>query len=427
MSSKALEQILNYFSSSNKNILSQLKTVSHLCGGALLVAGTCIGAGMLGLPVSTAASGFYPTVSLFVLCWSIMTLTAFLMLEVSLWFPNQSNLISMAKATLGKSGEVIAWIIYVLFLYSLMAAYTAGGGGIAAQHLTQFGLSEKLSLISYVLFFALIVYSGTRWVDFTNRIIMLGLLIAYFGLVYLVTPHINSAQLHHRASQYLLFTLPLMVTSFGFHLLIPSLKYYFKGNVNQLRIALFIGSLIPLVVYLAWEWIILGAIPLRGDNGLLSMLYHGNPAVELSEGLKRLTQSQAIPSLAKGFSFFAILSSFIGVALGLFDFFADGLKIKRHAFGKILLTLLTFIPPALFAYMYPTGFLYALNYAGIFAAILLIIYPALMVWWGRYHVKIAHGYQVAGGRLTPIIAIAFGISVILMLVLSKMSLLPIPN
>ena len=57
---------------------------SGYLGGVLLVAGTCIGAGMIGVPVKTAASGFYPTLIAFVLVLAIMTMSALLFLEASL-------------------------------------------------------------------------------------------------------------------------------------------------------------------------------------------------------------------------------------------------------------------------------------------------------------------------------------------------------
>lgn len=404
----------------------RLQSVSKVLGGALLVAGTCIGAGMLGLPVSTAASGFYPTLGMFLISWSLMTLTAFLMLEASLWFKGETNLISMAHATLGKKGEILAWGTYILFLYALMAAYTAGGGGIAGDVLTQFGISKEMSTVLYVFFFATLVYCGAHWVDIANRGIMLGLLGAYFGLVYFVTPHVEMSRIDGGQPQYLWFTLPLLVTSFGFHLLIPTLKSYFDGHVNQLRLAIFLGSLLPLTVYLAWEWIILGTIPLEGDGGLIWMLHHGNPAVELSRGLKTIIGNEWITGLAKSFSFFAILSSFIGVALGLFDFFADGFKIKKSKKGRLLLAAMTFLPPFVFAAIYPKGFLLALHYAGVFAAILLVIFPGILVWYGRYRTKIAHGYQVSGGKLTPLIALIFGLVVIAMQLLMQFNVLPMP-
>jgi tyrosine-specific transport protein len=100
------------------------------------------------------------------------------------------------------------------------------------------------------------------------------------------------------------------------------------------------------------------------------------------------------------------------VALGMFDFFADGFHIPKSLKGKLLLAVLTFLPPALVAATYPAAFLIALRYAGIFAAILLIIYPALMVWFGRYHKNTIGAYRVWGGKVMVILAFLFGLGVI---------------
>ena len=61
----------------------------RVLGATLLVAGCCIGAGMLGLPILTALGGFKPTIILFVLCWLFMAGTGLLLLEVNLWFTEE--------------------------------------------------------------------------------------------------------------------------------------------------------------------------------------------------------------------------------------------------------------------------------------------------------------------------------------------------
>ncbi|MCA9749920.1 MAG: hypothetical protein KC414_12500, partial [Romboutsia sp.] len=106
-----------------------------ILGAVFLIAGTCIGAGMLGFPVATAAAGFYPTLMAFLLVWAIMTFTALAMLEVSLLLDGDTNLISMVEKVLGKRAKKIIWLIYLLFLYSILAAYTSGGVTIIAQML----------------------------------------------------------------------------------------------------------------------------------------------------------------------------------------------------------------------------------------------------------------------------------------------------
>jgi tyrosine-specific transport protein len=51
----------------------------NLFGGMLLVAGCCIGAGMLALPVLTGLSGFDPSLLVLIAAWAFLTFTAFLL------------------------------------------------------------------------------------------------------------------------------------------------------------------------------------------------------------------------------------------------------------------------------------------------------------------------------------------------------------
>lgn len=430
--SKASLVLLIYKTTSTFNGESQLtgSSVNKIFGGAMLVTGTCIGAGMLGLPISTAASGFYPSALAFLLCWVMMTFSALLMLEVSLWYPEETNLITMAKSTLGKAGESIAWVCYVLFLYALMAAYTSGAAGIIGDGLTKLGLNAKWGIWIIVSLFALVVYIGANCVDWVNRVLMICLVGAYFALVFNVVPQVSPAMLSEGHAKFLFSTAPLIVTSFGFHLLIPSLKNYMHGDVKGLRLAIILGSLLPLAVYLLWELLVLGVIPVSGEKGLIAMMNaeksSGRQAVvELTQLLSQMLQNKHISIFVSGFALSAILTSFIGVALGLFDFFADGFHIKKSLLGKLILAFLTFLPPVLIA-IYCPQFLLALHYAGMFAAVLLIIYPVLMVWWGRYRLNIASGYRVMGGKTLLIIILLFGLSVILLEALDHLKLLPVP-
>tara|TARA_R110002110_G_scaffold400317_2_gene616679 strand:+ start:33618 stop:34841 length:1224 start_codon:yes stop_codon:yes gene_type:complete len=403
------------------------QALNRVLGGALLVTGTCIGAGMLGVPIATAAGGFYPAAAAFIFCWMMMTLSAFLMLEISLCYPEGSNLISMAQATLGQSGKWIAWVCYLLFLYSLMAAYTSGGSGIVAKIFNKLGIAEELSVLAFVGFFAVFIYLGTQWVDGINRIMMVGLIVAYVALVSIAAPEVEIEKLHNGEAKFLFMSAPLLVTAFGFHLLIPSLKNYMHSHVKELRLAIFLGGLLPLIVYLLWEWVVLGLVPVYGEAGLLALDKSPQPVVALSQALSGTLNNQWMTLFARIFSFCAILTSFVGVALGLFDFLSDGFHIKRSPTGKIILTVLTFLPPTLFSLFYPAGFLLALRYAGVFAAILLVMYPALMVWCHRYHLRQKSEYQVFGGRGVLLLVMIFGCGVICLEVLQELHLLPLPN
>ena len=135
---------------------------TKVAGGVLIVVGTSIGGAMLALPIATAGSGFISSSLMLFACWVVMTISAFFIMEVNLWLPQRTNMISMARATLGRTGEIIAWLSYILLMYALLAAYISGGSSVFGDLLGLIGIkiSTALSSILFVLIFGFIVYKG---------------------------------------------------------------------------------------------------------------------------------------------------------------------------------------------------------------------------------------------------------------------------
>lgn len=350
---------------------------NRLVGGILLVAGTSIGAGMLALPVVSSFAGFFPSLGLLAICWLFLFTTSLLLLDVNLAFPGEVNLITMAGKTLGIAGKAVCWITYLLLLYSLTAAYIAGSSPLFLQALhwaTGYSAPVWLGPFPLLLLFGLFVYLGTQAVDWVNRLLMVGLILSYFLLVAFLPPHIQPTLLQHVDLKAIWIAIPLIFTSYGFHIIIPTLTTYLHHDVKKLRLTLLIGSLIPFLVYVLWEFLLLGTVPL---TDLASAYLHGDTA---ATSLSHILQNRWITSVVSAFSFFAIITSFLGVSLSLSDFLSDGLHMKRFSLGRELACLLTFIPPLIFVLLYQRGFIIALQFAGLFVAILLCILPALMAW-----------------------------------------------
>lgn len=382
--------------------------MNKLFGAILLVAGTTIGAGMLALPVTTGLAGFFPSLVLMTFLWLYLLLTAFYLLEVNLRMKGESNLISMVKKTLGGKGEVVAWICYLALLYSLIAAYMVGCSQILND---MFGVVVPRAVWPLVifLFFGTFVYFGTRVVDHLNRLLMLGLAIAYVALIGFGIFHVDLSLLMHRDWTLFSSALPVMVTSFGYHIIIPSLTTYLEHDSAKLKKAILIGSFIPLMVYLLWQFLAMGVIPVEGERGLRAAASSG---LQATLCIKEIIGSSCVTVAARAFSFFAIVTSLLGVSLSLSDFLADGLKIKRTHLGILLLT---FIPPLLFALFYPKGFILALRYAGIFVVVLLMLLPSIMAWSERYTKKrlLKATFVVAGGK--PLLLTSIILSVVLLI------------
>ncbi len=376
------------------------KQTGSLAGAILLVAGCCIGAGMLGLPVLSSLGGFAPSAFMFIFCWIFMVSTGLLLLEVNLWFKEDVSLVSMADRTLGPIGKAITWGGFLFLFYALMVAYIAGTGELITdflQRLFEIKIASWTGSILVCVLFGFMVYLGTRAVDWLNRVFMIGLIAAYGLLVYFGSRHVQADYLRHQHWPSIFLVVPAMIISFGYHNMVPTLTNYLNRDVIKLKKTIILGSLIPLVIYMIWEFLILGLVPVEGEGGFRQALQQGDMATRT---LRNALGSSWVVHAADYFAFFAIVTSFLGVALSFVDFLADGLKIKKDASGKMVLCGLVIALPLVFAFIYPGVFLIALSYAGSFGAVILFgILPVAMVWAGRYHKKIQAKQLLPGGKI----------------------------
>lgn len=385
--------------------------MGKIIGGILLIIGTSVGAGMLALPTATAAGGFYHTLIYMLVAWLVMTIGAFFILEVNLWFESGSNLVSMAKETLGVVGQVVTWAAYLLLLYCLLSAYTAGGSDLLRTLLSLVSITIPawLSSVVFVALFGLVVSFGVRWVDWSNRGLMSVKLLAYVLLVIFVAPHVEAALLVGGNFHRLAPAVMVMITAFGYATIIPTLRSYFNSSVKPLRLCVLFGSLISLVCYLAWVLVVQGSLGSSGPHGLIYMAHHGGAAGQLMQAVSDRLHSHSIDGLAHVFASICVLTSFLGVALCMTDFLADGLRIKKQGGGKCLVMALTLLPPLGIIIFYPHVFIAGIVYAGVACVILLMLLPALMVFSGRYVLRLATGYRCLGGMPLVIAEIVLGI------------------
>lgn len=366
--------------------------LSHFLGAVLLVAGTTIGAAMLAIPVTTGFMGFFPSLILFIFCWAVMLLSGYFFVDVNCHFKEETNLVSMASKTLGRPGRIICWTFYLMLLYSLVAAYISGSAPMFVSLFKVVGISLSLKTAYFCLpiIFGVFFYFGIQGIDYINRLLMLGLLISYLVIIFFAPSHVELMNLLHHDTKMGLIAIPVVLTSFGFHIIIPSLGNYMNHQERKLKRAVTWGSLLTLAVYILWQVLVLGVVPLEGSISLSQSWFSGDAVAPLAQFLHN-------PKIAMGancFAFFAIITSFLGVALSLSDFLTDGFKIKKTWDGHFLAYGLTFVPPIFFVLQFQRGFITALEYAGVFVAVLLGILPSCMV----LKLKKINRYQDAKGK-----------------------------
>ncbi len=388
------------------------KLDGRLLGGILLIVGTSIGGGMLALPVSTASTGFIDSALFLVLSWLVMTLGALLVLEVNLYLPAGSNMLSMAEKTLGPIGKYLTGAGYLCLFYSLLSAYISGGSDVLQNLLSLINvpLNDLMANVLFTLGLGTIVYRGIALVDRVNRGLMFFKLGILLLLIVLISPHASLSLLSGGQLKLLSGTMLILVTSFGFASIVPSLRSYFNDDVTLLRRAILIGSLIPLMSYLAWDAVLMGVIP-KAAFDTIRQSAHINTA--LTDTLNLSLKNIWIIDFFRTFSAICMLTAFLGVSLGLLDFLADGLKLKKEGKQGGILFLCTFFPPLMIVLMHPSAYMTALQFAGVLCVFLLLLLPSIMAYRGRYYLKLNNAYTVSGGKTLLIGTASIAISLII--------------
>lgn len=387
--------------------------MNKLIGGILLIIGTSIGGAMLALPTVISLGGYLYSTLWFLLCWLTMTLGALYLLEVNLLFPENSNLITMAKRTLGPIGALFTWIVYLLLMYTLVSAYTSGCGdilhGIVNSYITH---PMWVSTLIVVCIFVAIISSGIGSIDWVNRFLMMIKLSLFVILVVTLLPQVHVRSVFEGQWNYLPQATMVIITSFGYAIIIPSLRSYFNNDIYLIRKAVYIGSLIPLLIYMVWSFIIISIV----DWDQLHLISQSPHSLSLFVNvLQTYSPMPGLKTISIIFSALCVTTSLLGVSLSLIDFLLDGLQINRHnLFHKLCLIFLAFMPAYLIAVFCPRAFIIGFKYAGYWCVLLLIILPVLMALISRIRFQADAPYRVAGGKTILGLTFALALWVIFM-------------
>lgn len=397
-------------------------------GGAMIIAGTAIGAGMLANPTATAGVWFGGSLVIFVYTWVCMLASGLMILEASSHYPAGANFSTLVKDLLGKTWNIINSASLVFVLYILLYAYITSGGGLTATYLGQWtgqSIAPRMGSLLLTAIFGLFVWLSTRAVDRVATVLMLGMIISFFVSVIGLSGSVTAANLldSHAPvgatyTAYVWVALTTILVSFGYHIGVPSMVKYFEGDHKRVAKSVLIGTLLALGFYVLWQWVVQGnlsreafapVIEKEGDVGVL---------------LAAIGKTGMIGTMLSAFAYMALTSSFLGVALGLFDFLSDVFGFDNTPTGRTKAVILVFLPPLLFSLLAPFGFVTAIAFAGLALTVWGVIVPALMAKASRKRFGTG-GYRAFGGSFMLYFVIAFGILNILAQIAVYLGIAPI--
>ncbi|PQQ26518.1 tyrosine transporter TyrP [Photorhabdus hindustanensis] len=381
-------------------------------GSTFIIAGTTIGAGMLAMPLATAGVGFGVSLIMLVGLWVLMSYTALLLVEAYQYESPDTGLGTLAQRYLGNGGKILTGFSMMFLMYALTSAYISGAGELLTVSLNKWlnlSLPASVGVILFTVIAGGIVCIGTSSVDMVNRVIFSAKIIFLVLMLGLMMPHVQHVNLLTLPLEQglILSSIPVIFTSFGFHGSVPSIVKYMNGDVRRLRWVFIIGSAIPLITYIFWQLATLGSI---NSNTFVDILAENAGLNGLLHSIREVVASPKTELAVQMFANLALATSFLGVALGLFDFLGDLFKRKDNVTGRMQTGLLTFVPPLIFALFYPKGFVMALGYAAVALSILALLLPSLLAYKSRQQNE--RRYRVPGGKPVLLLVFACGVAVI---------------
>lgn len=394
-----------------------------LLGGACIIASVCVGAGMLGLPSAGAGAWTLWSFIAITVTMVVMTISGWMLLEA---FKNYDLKVSFNTVTKDLLGNKINFFnnITVYFVGGiLLYAYISSSGLILKDML---GVDAKIASIVFVLVFSAVVWHSTRAVDKISVILIAFMVFSFvFGVSGLATQIdvsilFDTLNKEARYAPYAMALLPIALTSFGYHHSVSSLRAYY-GEEQKAKQAILGGTIIALTLYVLWLFSIFGNLP---RDAFAPIIQQGGNVDVLLNALGSVIESEKIAHAINVFSMAAILSSFIGVGLGLFDFLADFFTFPDTKWGRGKTWFATFFPPLLMSLLFPFGFVVAIGYAGAAATVWACIIPALLAQKTRTLPDGNKGFTAPGGQAMIFFVIGFGLLTAIFHFMGMLNVLP---
>lgn len=360
---------------------------SRVWGGIFIIAGTTIGAGMLAFPIVGLRVGVTASLSIMVCYWLYMLMTAVLASEIVIRFSDYPTIPEIVGRELGCVWSWLGAGALLLLFGSLMVAYTVSGASVIHEVFRPvIILPESVYMIILTGLLGGVVVNKIPALDTVNRHLFFLMIVALgvMSVIILrsdVMPHFQPEHVPTRSE--VLAVIPVLFTTFGFQGSIPVIIKYVGAKRKDLWLTFGLGSFIPLLVYLLWQHVALDGLSDEAKTLARDLAIDNvGPFLTLLQDSAQERSSDTVGALfavsAHAFSFFAIVTSYIGVGLTLRDYLGNVLGGKQVFNTPLKQFAWVSGVPLIAALVYPHGFIGALGFAGFMLLILAVILPGIV-------------------------------------------------
>ncbi|WP_027186005.1 aromatic amino acid transport family protein [Desulfovibrio inopinatus] len=345
---------------------------------ALMVTGNLLGAGILALPINLGPAGILPATVGIILVWALMLLSSYILADQKELVTGETGgLPSFFALKLGPIGKWVAVVSDLIILYGVLTAYLVGVTSILVN---LFNLEQGWVItLGFFVIVAGLTSFGTAILRRCNAVIMIVMVATFLVLSAMVLPEVDIARAMPLQWGFLPAALPVVLTAFLYHNLIPTVCRELGQDRGAVRKAMYIGSLIGLVMNLSWTVVVFCALPMEGPDNI-SILHAFQVNLPATVPLSKLLQSSLFTNVGLVFAILSMTAAFMANGVALLDFLKDLSSNTFHVDHKLVIWIVAFIPPLFVSLAYPDVFLVALNVVGgIGVCIFFGILPSILL------------------------------------------------
>lgn len=222
--------------------------------GVSILVGTCIGAGILGIPYVVSKSGFLIGFAYLILIGLTVLLINLYLGEVILRTKGKHQLVGYAEKYLGKIGKAFMEFSLIFGVYFAIVAYISGVGQSLGILLNS---SPFLMSILFSIFMAFLLWGGLkslkRFEKWGVGIILL-LLVLIFSIF---VDKISISNLFYLNFNYLFLPFGVILFAFLSFSIVPEIGFVLKNKKNLKKVLIF-GTLISISLYLLFTFVVVG-------------------------------------------------------------------------------------------------------------------------------------------------------------------------
>lgn len=348
--------------------------MKELINASLLISGTAIGAGLLALPLMSVNLGLEISSAVIIFMIFIAYQSSMMALDLNQLTDKPDSIVEMSRKLSGKGACMISLLSFYMLSISLLTAYFAG---ITDSIRIFCSVKSNLLIVPFCglgLFIILCLKSDVF--SRLNSILVVILLAAI--TISLIKIHssqeVQFPQVSCNASEIFAF-LPIIFTSFGVQNICPYIYDYLNKDRKKINLAFLLGIIISAIVYIIWISFVFENVLSRDIVFFEKLQNHRVSAGELVKFLCESSDSSFIDITFKILSLFAMITSAIGIGLGLLKSIQETITPSRKLAGAIICII-----PMIIVMITPNTFISVLSFGGIIATVFVIFMPYYLLY-----------------------------------------------